>query len=141
MFRNLLVVLLLGICLFQAPGCGKPTPARSVDESTSQAGYWKKQGAKFVLANNFPQALACFDQALKIDPNNIRYWNIKARNLMILKQYPKALECCEKALRLNPESAENWELKAACWYKLGRKAQALQCLERAESLKAGKTGR
>jgi tetratricopeptide (TPR) repeat protein len=50
----------------------------------------------------YDDAILCFDEALRIDPQNDVAWFLKAENLLGLKSYQDAIICYDKAISLDP---------------------------------------
>ncbi len=80
------------------------------------------------------QALAQFDRALSINPNdaNVLVWS--AEVLIYWGRPGEALERCERAMRLNPSCPDfyYWLLGFSCFH-LGRYEEASDALERMTS--------
>jgi tetratricopeptide (TPR) repeat protein len=77
------------------------------------------------------KALACFDCALEIDPNQPMGWYGKALALSGVGRREDAVEAYEEVLRLRPELFEVWVNKAMVLNELGRHEEALASSERA----------
>jgi tetratricopeptide (TPR) repeat protein len=82
------------------------------------AGYWIKIGDDLALnKSNIQEALAAYEKAIQIDPDNIGAWDNKALVLYILDQqaYRKVLNLSEMRLAKNPQDARAWQAHAAPW--------------------------
>lgn len=61
-----------------------------------------KRGAKLIEDGRYEDALACFDEALLIDPSDPDIWNKKGISLRSLGRYDEAIECFNKSLEISP---------------------------------------
>jgi tetratricopeptide (TPR) repeat protein len=71
---------------------------------------------------NFDQAIASFDKALAINPNNTKALSEKGNALVKLKDFNEAIASFDKALAINPNSTD----------VLNDKERALDALSRVE---------
>ena len=62
------------------------------------------EGISLARSGAFPQALACFDRALELEPNNTVALSCKGSTLANLQQPNQALEYYEKALVIEPNN-------------------------------------
>jgi tetratricopeptide (TPR) repeat protein len=86
---------------------------------------------------DFVAAIASYDRALAINPNNPRILNWKGYAQYRSGAYPDAVASLERAATLAPEVAEiHYNLALALW-KSGRKEEARAALERAYAADSG----
>jgi len=81
------------------------------------------------------EALDCYEQALKTNPDNDVILNNKAIALITLDKYEEALVCTRRAVVLNPQSVEAWINMGVALDKLGRHHEASEALENAVELR------
>ena len=100
------------------------------------ADYWIKIGDGLVLNNSFQEALAAYENAIQIDPENEDTWLSKALVHQILsKQANKeALNLAEKKLENNSQDARAWQARGAALAGLGREDEAIQSFENATEI-------
>jgi tetratricopeptide (TPR) repeat protein len=53
----------------------------------------------------YREAIACYDQAIKLHPDIADIWYNKGATLCKIKRYPDALKCFERVLELEPDHA------------------------------------
>ena len=100
------------------------------------ADYWTKKGDGLTLNNSFQEALAAYENAIQIDPENETTWLSKALVHQILsKQANKeALNLAEKKLENNSQDARAWQARGAALAGLGREDEAIQSFENATEI-------
>lgn len=79
----------------------------------------------------FEEAIACFNMALKVEPNDAIALNSKAISLDNLKRHSEALECYSRALELEPHNAAMLTNKGVCLNNLKSFDQAIECFDKA----------
>lgn len=80
------------------------------------------------------EALDCYDEALKSNPDNDVILNNKAIALISLDKCAESLVCIQRVITINPESVEAWITKGVALDKLGRHHEASEALEHAIEL-------
>lgn len=80
------------------------------------------------------EALECYEQALRANPDNDLILNNKAIALITLSRFDEALATCRKAASLRPDSADIWTTMGVALEKLGKYPEAAEALERASRL-------
>ena len=96
-----------------------------------EAWEWLNKGASLKSLGRFDEAIQCYDQALRIDPQYAAAWSNKGNSLASLGRFDEALQCFEQALRITPQLVEAWVSKGASLANLGRFAEAVQCYDQA----------
>jgi Flp pilus assembly protein TadD len=61
-----------------------------------------KRGTKLIEDGKYEDALACFEEALLIDPNDPDTWNKKGISLRSVGRYEEAIKCFNKSLEISP---------------------------------------
>jgi len=95
------------------------------------------KGAALASLRRHEEALACYDRALDIAPQEAVSWFVKGNLLASLRRHEEALTCYDRALALNPELAEAWFLKGESLQTLERFDESIACCERALNLNSG----
>ena len=99
---------------------------------TKEAKSWVEEGKR---ALDPQQKLACFDKAIRADPDYAPGWSNKGYVLLGLGSYDEALECCSRAVEISPGHSYAWNARGNALKKLGRHAEAIKSYEKAISLK------
>ena len=84
---------------------------------------------------NLDAALANYDKAIKISPNNTDAYVGKAKVLLEKRQLRKALSTVKKALDISPHLLKALYWKAKILFNMQNYEDAVSCLERCTSLK------
>ena len=72
-------------------------------------------------------SIACYNDALKIDPNSSPAWYGKGCSLAELGKNEEAINCYEKALLTFQDSSGNWSDKGDEHFKLKKYIEAINC--------------
>ena len=89
-----------------------------------QAEEKKRQGNEEYKNKNYDKAIALYEEAIRIDPDEIVYHSNIAAAQIELKDYDKAIAECNRAIEKSKGLAEyDFILLSKC---MARKAQALQ---------------
>ena len=110
-----------------------PLPTNTPDASQKTKEQWIEEGNRFGDLKQYPEALAAYEQAIRLDPNNVAAYNNKGWALIDLKRYEEALAACEQAIRLDPNLAVPLLTKVAL-IDLKRYEEALAACEQAYTL-------
>lgn len=70
-------------------------------------------------------AIAAYDRAISLRPNNANAWYKKAGLCYRLQRYQEALGCYEKTVKLKPEIWEAWRDRGLLLYKFNREKEAI----------------
>ena len=112
----------------QLTGAQAPKPIAGAKLDAVQ---WSNKGVSLSHLQRHAEALACYEQALRLDPQLKEAWNNKGLVLRALQRHPEALACCEHALQLDPGFAMAWNNRGWTLESLGRQMEALDCYEQA----------
>src|SRR6266487_1203256 len=95
---------------------------------------WFDEG--FALSNltRDEEALAVFEQAIRLNPNDVLAYYQKGVNLHDLKRYEEAIAAHDQAIHLNPDFAEAYYKKGKSLGQLKKPKEAQQCYEKARQL-------
>ena len=89
------------------------------------------KGQSFLNMDNPDEALACFEEALTIDPTHIEAWLKKGTALERLQRIDEAIAAYDKAIEVDQSTATAYLFKAGVFNRQKRYAEALQCYEKA----------
>ena len=60
------------------------------------------KGDNFMENGQYQDALACFEQAILLSPEDPDLWNSKALALRSMGRYEEAIECFNRSLEIDP---------------------------------------
>jgi tetratricopeptide (TPR) repeat protein len=63
------------------------------------------EGFRRLQAEQYAEALQCFDQVLAVDPDNGAALTYKGAALGGLRRYAEGAQCCGRAININPQDA------------------------------------
>lgn len=110
---------------FANPGNNSPESGGKIDDSPLGKG-------QLFLANGEPEkALACFDEALKLDPANPEAWVKKGSALESLRKLLEAIEAYDRAIAADGSLTVAYLYKGGVLNRMQRFAEAMECYERA----------
>jgi len=112
----------------------KETP--SVPQKTKE--QWIDEGNALEDLKRYDEALAAYEQAIRLDPNYALAYNNTGNALEDLKRYEEALAAYDQAIRLNPNYALAYNNKGLALDRLGKSKEAKQAYDKAHQL--GYTG-
>jgi type II protein arginine methyltransferase len=95
----------------------------------SDASSWLSQGLEHQKRGELQQALGCYAQLLRAQPQHAQAWQLVAMAHAQLGQWAESLAAAEQALRVAPD-AVSWRSAAQALYRLGRFPQALHAYDR-----------
>lgn len=72
------------------------------------ANDYVEQGKAFYFENRYEDAIASYDKALQMEPDNPKAWFSRGALLVKLQQFDEALKSYDRALELKPDLAEAW---------------------------------
>ncbi len=98
------------------------------------AQQWFEEGTTFRNLKRYQEALAAYEQAIRLDPNFALAYNNKGNALGNLKRYQEALAAFEQAIRLDHNYANAYYNKGNALYGLKRYQEALAAYEQATRL-------
>jgi len=104
-------------------------------ETRGEANDWFSLGYERGEGGRHEEALAAFDKALALKPDNAFAWNNRGSTLRNLGRYEEALAAFDKALALKPDNAFAWNNRGSTLRNLGRYEEALAANDNALALK------
>ncbi|XP_053607541.1 dnaJ homolog subfamily C member 7 [Plodia interpunctella] len=94
----------------------------------------KESGNHLYKFKNYKSALAMYDEAIKLCPENAAYYGNRSACYMMLGLYKKALEDAQKAVSLDPTFTKGYIRIAKCCIALGDMSGGEQAVARASEL-------
>ena len=126
-----------------AAGCltaDRAAQVRSVSTGSEEAKMDVEAEAAFHLGNEsyergeFEQALASYDRALELDPQDANTWGNRGIALANLGRYEEAVASYDRSLELDPQDANAWGNRGNSLGDLGRYEEALASYDRSLEL-------
>ena len=81
-------------------------------------------------SGRYEEALRYFDEALRVQPNNLKALFNKAVMLQMLGKYVEAIKYYDEYLKINPYDPEAWSNKGMALRRMGRVNEAIECYEK-----------
>jgi tetratricopeptide (TPR) repeat protein len=95
------------------------------------SGWYRIIGTTLLSFNKPMEAIALYDKAIEIDPNNVKVLVTKGEILYELARFKEAIALYDKAIEIEPKFKEAWYNKGLALAKLGRYQAALSCFDKA----------
>ena len=92
---------------------------------------WNSRGVKLFSIGVCIEALGCFEEALRLEPDNYDFLMNKALTQKALARYRAALDGIEKLIRKKPNDALAWNDKGNIWFSLEQYDKAFNSYEKA----------
>jgi tetratricopeptide (TPR) repeat protein len=101
----------------------------------TEAAEWLKPGNLLRNRQRYSEALAAYNQALKVSGSYAEAWYGRCYALTNLQRPIEALSACDKALNLKPNYAEAWHRRGYALDDLERYSDALEAYDKALQIK------
>lgn len=88
------------------------------------------KGTALASLNELREAIACFDSALRINPEIAGIWNNKGAALNRRGRYQEAIACLNRSLVIDPTSAHAWLNRGNALHCLDSLQDAIDCYNR-----------
>ncbi|MDI1496146.1 MAG: Tetratricopeptide repeat-containing protein [Cenarchaeum symbiont of Oopsacas minuta] len=111
------------------PVKSKPGKVALTDSDYQLKKFFKK-GVNFMADEKLEEACEAFEQALRIDPNNVDAMLKLGYSRFHLDDYAEALSIYDRILDLDVTNSEAWNLKSLVHYEQKNYAKALDCTEK-----------
>jgi len=89
------------------------------------------KGNELYTMGHYEQAVAHFDEAIRLHPRLAGAWAAKGLACSALGRDQEAIRCYDESLRINPRDAAVWDDKGNSLFALGRLEGALNCFNEA----------
>ncbi len=89
------------------------------------------KGSILFIGRRYKQALAAYEEAIKLDPQNAVFYIHYGNTLSKLKSYEQALVAYEKAIQLEPENVFAHHMRGIILAQLKRYKEAEQAIDQA----------
>ncbi len=101
------------------------TPVNLPPELPSDAAGWFELGLQQADGGMLAEAIASWDEALKIDPNLDSVWHNRGAAFGQLNKFEEAVACFDEALKIKADAQETLQDKAFCLYQLEQWEQSV----------------
>jgi tetratricopeptide (TPR) repeat protein len=112
-------------------GSHPDTPAGSTSDQAALITVLLGKGKFLVSTNKAKEAVSCYDEILKLEPNHAEALVKKGAALERLKQDDAAIRCYDRAIEVNQRMTLAYLSKAGVCNRLGRYDEAMECYEQA----------
>ncbi|MBE9033840.1 CHAT domain-containing protein [aff. Roholtiella sp. LEGE 12411] len=96
---------------------------------------WFYQGLQQAKTGDLLGAIASYDKAIELQPNNHEYWFNRALTLFHLERFTEALAAYERAIELKPNFYKAWHKHGGTLGELGNFEQAIASFDQAIQIK------
>ena len=93
-----------------------------------------KMGFIYNRINRHKEAISCFEEALRLEPNNLKFLQDISSILFENRYFKANIPYLERIAELAPERASNWNLMAFCRLRIGQYAKAESLFKKALEL-------
>ncbi|MBW4469666.1 MAG: tetratricopeptide repeat protein [Stenomitos rutilans HA7619-LM2] len=101
-----------------------------------QASLWFEKGNILFADENYEVAIASYDKAIEVKPDDDKAWLYRGHVLSDLKRYEEAIASYDKAIEIEPDYYEAWNARGITLHDLGRYEEAVINYDRALKLKS-----
>lgn len=105
--------------------------AREISETAARVGLLLGKGESLLKLDQADGALACFEEALAIDPTNIEALLKKGTALERLERTEEAIVSYDRAIAADQTATTAYLFKGGAYNRLKRYAEAVECYEQA----------
>jgi tetratricopeptide (TPR) repeat protein len=109
---------------------GPDATLTQIEPPPQDADGWFELGLKQADAGLLAEAIASWDEALKIDPNLDSVWHNRGAAFGQLGKFEEAIACFDEAINIRPEVKESWQDKAFALYQLEKFEEAIACWDK-----------
>lgn len=99
--------------------------------SITTAHDWYDKGRALADQGKYDEAIKAYDEAIKLDPNQVAFWSSKGDALVKLKKYNEAIMAYDEAIRLDPNYAETWKEKGNALFNQQKYDEAIMAYDEA----------
>ena len=92
---------------------------------------WHEKGLIHAIGKEYEQAIASWDRALEIKPDDHQAWNNRGNALGNLGRYEQAIASYDQALEIKPDYPDTWDNRGYVLTCMGRYKDALESCDRA----------
>jgi len=90
---------------------------------------WNNTEWSSINLGRFEEAIVCYNEAIKINPQYEKAYANKGYVLVCLGKLKEAINCCDAAIKINPTHDWPWYLKGETLAKLHKLKEAIACFQ------------
>lgn len=98
--------------------------------SASAGTYYNNLGRMYLIAHKYTWALACFQKAIKINPNFIEFYQNLVKTYKVQNKLPLALQIYLKQVKANDKNSPAWLTSGLIYREMKNKDKSLDCFEK-----------
>ena len=95
---------------------------------------WRSKGSSLYSMGNYKEAIECYNEGIKIDPDNRILWKNKGMAQYAMKKYEQAITSYDKVITIDPDDADAWYNKGDALNSLGKSDEAEKCYDKSKEL-------
>ncbi|MCE9652744.1 MAG: tetratricopeptide repeat protein [Nitrosarchaeum sp.] len=80
------------------------------EKFSNDSDYMFMMGSIYFILEDTKKAIAYFEKALELNPNDVETLTLKTNAHLSLQQKDEAIDCCKKIIMLNPDNYEAYGL-------------------------------
>ena len=92
---------------------------------------WKKDGNKAFTAKKYEEAVRCYSESIKLNPNDHSYYSNRATSYYNLNQFLKCISDCQACVNIKKNFTKALRRKALACHQILRFSQAVSTLKQA----------
>jgi tetratricopeptide (TPR) repeat protein len=96
---------------------------------------WFLRGIALHKSERYEEAIASYDRAISINPNDDKSWSLRGEALCKLEKYEEAIASYERAIDFKPDDHQAWYNRGVTLSNLGRHEEAIASYGRAIDFK------
>jgi serine/threonine protein kinase len=104
------------------------TPTQSSED-------WFNRAIALSELQKYTEAIASYDKAIAIKPDNYDAWYFRGTSLYCLQKYTEAIASCDKAIAIKPDKHNAWYFRGISLYYLQMYQEAIASYDKAITIK------
>ncbi|NJO43739.1 MAG: tetratricopeptide repeat protein [Cyanobacteria bacterium CRU_2_1] len=93
---------------------------QTLTPGSTDSAVWYNCGESLANLAQYDEALACFEWAISLQPDNFAAWVFRGVMLIQLEQFDEALKSCDRAIEICPTHSEAWVFRGVTLHRMGR---------------------
>lgn len=108
--------------------------AITLEKENDNSTAWINKGVCYYHLKNFKKSIECYDEGIKLKPNDYASYHNKGTALDDLKEYEAAIKCFDRTIELKPDFHAAWSNKGISLVHLKKYVEGIKCFKRAIEL-------
>jgi len=135
MNRTILIVIGIVCALISAVGIRYYNSPKTAQAWIAKGAAWEKSWEYDWKSYKLEGELKCYEQAIKLSPDNAVAWRKKGGALFVLGRNDEALEALDKCIKLDPNDSYPWGIKGLIFMGLKQNDNALASFDKSIQMK------